>query len=314
MRRFLAAIAVAGLLLAACGEDEPTISGATGPVETAATGATGATAAATAAECAAAADLVNAGTLTIGTDNPAYPPYFQGGSEKDSDWKFNDPNNGEGFESAVGYAIAERLGFSADQVSWIVVPFKEAYAPGPKAFDLDLNQVSYSDDRAQAVDFSESYFDVNQALVVVEDTPITDAASVADLQQYTLATQLGTTSADLISDYIGTEPAVYQKLADAVAAINAGQVDGLVVDYPTALFIADPFVQQVKDSIVLAQFPNEAVQGGEYFGAVLAKDSPLTSCVDLALQEMKADGTLEAITTEWLSEKTNVGEVPVFES
>ena len=319
MRRFLAVIAVAGLLLAACAEEEPTVggTGATGgTAATGATGTTGATAPATAAECAADATVpfTSAGVLTIGTDNPAYPPYFQGGTSKDSDWKFNDPNNGQGFESAVGYAIAERLGFAADQVSWIVVPFKEAYAPGPKAFDLDLNQVSYSDDRAQAVDFSESYFDVNQALVVVKGTPIADATSIADLQQYTLATQLGTTSADLISDYIGTEPAVYQKLADAVAAINAGQVDGLVVDYPTALYIADPFVQQVKNSIVLAQFPNEAVQGGEYFGAVLAKDSPLTACVDLALQEMKADGMLEAITTEWLSEKTNVGEVPVFES
>jgi polar amino acid transport system substrate-binding protein len=316
MRRFLAAIAVAGLLLAACAEEEPTVgetgvTGATG--ETAATGATGPTAAVTAADCAATATFVSPGTLTIGTDNPAYPPYFQGGTTKDSEWKFNDPNNGEGFESAVGYAIAERLGFSADQVTWIVVPFKEAYAPGPKSFDLDLNQVSFSTKRAEAVDFSESYYDVNQALVVVEGTPITEATSIADLQQYTLATQLGTTSADLISDYIGTEPAVYQKLADAVAAINAGQVDGLVVDYPTALYIADPFVQQVKDSIVLAQFPNEAVEGGEYFGAVLAKGSSLTECVNLALQEMKADGTLDAITTEWLSEKTNVGEVPVFE-
>lgn len=316
MRKILAIVAVAGLVLAACAEDEPTIGGETGTTgptgATSVTGGTGTTAPATAAECATSAGVLTPGTLTIGTDNPAYPPYFQGGSDKDSDWKINDPNTGEGFESAVGYEIAARMGFSS--VTWVVVPFKESYAPGPKSFDLDLNQVSYSAKRAEAADFSESYYDVNQALVVVKDTPITEAGALADLQGFTLAAPLGTTSATLISDYVGSEPAVYQTLSDSVAALNAGQVDGIVVDYPTALYIADPFVQEVKDSIVLAQFPNEAVEGGEYFGAVLPKDSALTPCVDLALQEMKADGTLEAITTEWLSEKTNVGEVPVFSS
>jgi polar amino acid transport system substrate-binding protein len=250
--------------------------------------------------------------LTVGTDNPAYPPYFQGGAEKDSDWKINDPNNGEGFESAVAYEIASRMGFTSDQVSWTVVKFAQSYAPGPKTFDFDINQISFSPKRAEAVDFSESYYDVNQAVVVVNDTPITEATGVADLAAYTLAAPIGTTSADLIESYIGAESAPYQTLADAVAALNAGQVDGIVVDYPTALYIADPYVQQVKNSTVLAQFPNDAVEGGEYFGTVQGKDSPLTACIDLALQEMKADGTLEAITTEWLSEKTNVGEVPVW--
>lgn len=315
MRKILAIVAVAGLLLAACAEDEPTIGGETGTTgPTGGTEATGPTAAATAADCVAGVDLLNAGTLTIGTDNPAFPPYFQGGTSKDSDWKINDPNTGQGFESAVGYEIASRMGLAT--VDWVVVPFKQSYAPGPKSFDLDLNQVSFSAKRAEAVDFSESYYDVNQALVVVKGTPIADATSIADVRQYTLGAPLGTTSATLITDYIQTEgdPGVYQTLSDSVAALNAGQVDGIVVDYPTALYIADPFVQEVKNSIVLAQFPNDAVEGGEYFGAVLPKDSPLTPCVDLALQEMKADGTLDAITTKWLSEKTNVGEVPVFEA
>jgi polar amino acid transport system substrate-binding protein len=324
MRKILAAAAVAGLLLTACAEEEPTVgetgvTGATGQTATTgATGATGPTAAATAADCAAGVtSFVSSGTLTIGTDNPAYPPYFQGGTGKDSEWKINDPNTGQGFESAVAYEIASRMGFSADQVTWVVVPFKQAYAPGAKAFDLDLNQVSYSAKRAEAVDFSESYYDVNQALVIVKGTPIADATSIQDLQGFTLAAPLGTTSYTLITDYIQVpegQAAVYQTLSDSVAALNAGQVDGIVVDFPTALYIADPYVQEVKDSTVLAQFPNDAVEGGEYFGAVLGKDSPLTGCVNLALQEMKADGTLEAITTEWLSEKTNVGEVPVFSS
>jgi polar amino acid transport system substrate-binding protein len=309
MRRLAIGIAALTLILTACAEDEPAVGGGGSPTDSAA-------APATAAECVEqnAGSLITPGTLTIGTDNPAFPPYFQGGTSKDSEWKINDPGTGEGFESAVGYEIASRMGLPT--VEWVVVPFKQSYAPGPKAFDIDLNQVSYSAKRAEAVDFSESYYDVNQALVVVKGTPITEATSIEDLRQYTLAAPLGTTSAALITEYIQTEgdPGVYQTLSDSVAALNAGQVDGIVVDYPTALYIADPFVQEVKNSTVLAQFPNDAVEGGEYFGAVLAKDSPLTECVDLALREMKADGTLEAITTKWLSEETNVGEVPVFEA
>jgi polar amino acid transport system substrate-binding protein len=204
------------------------------------------------------------------------------------------------------------MGFSPDQVTWTVVKFAQSFAPGPKTFDFDINQISYSAKRAQAVDFSESYYDVNQALVVVKDTPIASATGIEELADYTLAAPIGTTSYDLIGDYLGAEAGVYQTLADSVAALNAGQVDGIVVDYPTALYMADPYVQQVKNSTVLAQFPNDAVEGGEYFGTVQAKDSSLTPCIDLALQEMKSDGTLEDITTEWLSKKTNVGEVPVF--
>lgn len=274
--------------------------------------ASGSTSASTAAECAAGATLVNDGTLTVGTDNPAYPPYFQGGTSNDSQWKINDPGTGKGFESAVAYEIADRMGLTADQVQWVVVPFGQSYAPGPKDFDLDINQISYSAKRAQAVDFSDSYYDVSQAVVVVKGTAIASATSVADLAQYKLAAPLGTTSADLISTYIGATPGTFQTLRDAVAAVNAGQADGLVVDYPTALYMADPYVQQVHDSTVLAQFPNDAVEGGEYFGTVQPKGSSLTPCINLAIQEMKDDGTLGDITDEWLSKKTNVGEVPVW--
>jgi polar amino acid transport system substrate-binding protein len=304
MRRIVLAVAVLAVVAAGCASDTTTASPG------------GSTTASTAAECATSATFVSDGSLTIGTDNPAYPPYFQGGTENGSDWKINDPSTGQGFESAVAYAIADRMGFSTDQVTWTVVKFAQSYAPGPKSFDFDINQISYSAKRAQAVDFSQSYYDVNQALVVVKDTPIASATSVADLQQYTLAAPLGTTSYDLITNYIQptSDPGVYQTLADSVAAINAGQVDGLVVDYPTALYLADPFVQEVKNSTVLAQFPNDAVEGGEYFGTVQGKDSSLTPCIDLAIQELKADGTLQGITEKWLSKKTNVGEVPVFSS
>jgi len=300
MRKTFAGVMLLASVAAACSNSTTTTSPATGAASQ------------TAQQCAGGASFVTDGKLTVGTDSPAYPPYFQGGTEKGSDWEINDPNTGKGFESAVAYEIAKRMGFTPDQVMWVVVPFGQSYAPGPKGFDLDINQISYSAKRAQAVDFSESYYDVNQAVVVVKGTPIANATTVADLAQYKLATQIGTTSADLIESYIGGTAGTYQTLRDAVAAVNAGQADGLVVDYPTALYMADPYVQQVKDSTVLAQFPNDAVEGGEYFGTVQGKGSTLTPCIDLALQEMKGDGTLRAITDEWLSKRTNVGEVPVW--
>jgi polar amino acid transport system substrate-binding protein len=310
MRKAIMALATVGLVAVACSNSSSTTSAATGSSTSSSSGSQ------TAAECATSATLVSAGTLTVGTSNPAYPPYFEGGAEKGSEWKINDPNTGKGFESAVAYAVADRLGFSTDQVTWIVTPFTQSYAPGPKDFDITLQQISYSPKRAQAVDFSGSYYDVNQALVAVKGTPIAGATSIADLKQYTLAAPLGTTSYDYITNVIQptSAPGVYQQESDAVAAINAGQVDGLVVDYPTALYMADPFVQQVKNSTVVGQFPIPAGQTPDYFGIVLAKDSSLTSCVNLALEEMKDDGTLTQITDEWLSKKTNVGEVPVFAS
>jgi polar amino acid transport system substrate-binding protein len=146
-------------------------------------------------------ELVEAGRLTIGTDNPAYPPWF-GGAEK-APWEISDPTSGQGFESAVAYAVAEELGFSRDEVRWKVVPFNLSYKPGPKDFDFDINQISYSDARAQAVDFSDSYYDVNQALVAIEGTPIADATSIADLKDAKLGAQVGTTSYQYIVDNIG---------------------------------------------------------------------------------------------------------------
>lgn len=316
MRRTLLAVAVAGLLLAACAEDQPAVgqtgtTGATGTTTT--TGATGSTAPATAAECAASADLVNAGTLTVGTDNPAYPPYFAGGeTEENPDWKFNDPNTGEGFEAAVAYEVADRMGFGADAVEWTVAPFNQTWSPGEKDWDFAIVQISYSAKRDSAVDFSDSYYDVNQALVSVKGNPITEATSIEDLKDFSIATQIGTTSYDFITDVIqpNVEPGAYDKLVDSVTALNNGQIDAIVVDLPTALYLADPFVQEVKNGVVVGQF--ETAAAGEYFGMTFVEGNALRDCVNLALAEMKADGTLQAIQTEWLSEKTNVGEVPIL--
>jgi polar amino acid transport system substrate-binding protein len=308
MRRLLVAVATLGVVLAACANDNPSVGGQP-------SGSTASATPATAAECAGqnASAFTSSGQLTIGTDNPAYPPYFAGGETKaHPQWKFDDPYTGKGFEDAVAYAVAKRLGFGKGDVQWTVAPFGQTYKPGPKDYDFAIEQISYSAKRAQAVDFSDSYYDVNQALVSVKGNPITKAKSIADLRNYSIATQIGTTSYDFIKDVIQPtkEPGAYNSLSDSIAALNAGQVDAIVVDLPTALYIADPFVQEVKNGVVVGQFQTAA--RGEYFGMTFAKGSPLVGCVDQALAEMKSDGTLQDITKTWLSEKTNVGSVPVL--
>ena len=310
MRKLFAFLVVGSLLFAACAEDNPTIGG-TGAT---ATGGTGATTPATAADCAAAnADAFKSpGTLTIGTDNPAFPPWFSGGeTDAHSEWKFDDPYTGKGYEAASAYAVAEAMGFTKDQVQWVVAPFNQTYKPGDKDYDFAIEQISYSAKRDQAVDFSESYYDVQQALVAVKGSPIAGATSIADLAGYTIAAPIGTTSYDYIVANIPDATAgSYTTLSDTVAALNAGQVDAIVVDAPTAFYLADPFVQEVKDGVVVGLFPPAGEQ--EYFGLTFVTGSPLVQCANLALEEIKADGTLDAIHQKWLVENTNVGQVPEF--
>ena len=310
MRKLFAFLVVGSLLFAACAEDNPTIGG-TGAT---ATGGTGATTPATAADCAAAnADAFKSpGTLTIGTDNPAFPPWFSGGeTDAHSEWKFDDPYTGKGYEAATAYAVAEAMGFTKDQVQWVVAPFNQTYKPGDKDYDFAIEQISYSAKRDQAVDFSESYYDVQQALVAVKGSPIAGATSIADLAVYTIAAPIGTTSYDYIVANIPDATAgSYTTLSDTVAALNAGQVDAIVVDAPTAFYLADPFVQEVKDGVVVGLFPPAGEQ--EYFGLTFVTGSPLVQCANLALEEIKADGTLDAIHQKWLVENTNVGQVPEF--
>jgi polar amino acid transport system substrate-binding protein len=310
MRKVFAFLIVGSLLFAACAEDNPTI-GATGGT---ATGGTGATTPATAADCAAAdADAFKSpGTLTVGTDNPAFPPWFSGGeTDAHSEWKFDDPYTGKGYEAATAYAVAEAMGFTKDQVAWVVAPFAQTYKPGDKDYDFAIEQISYSAKRDEAVDFSDSYYDVQQALVAAKGSPIASATSISDLAGTTIAAPIGTTSYDYIVANIPDATAgSYTTLSDTVAALNAGQVDAIVVDAPTAFYLADPFVQEVKDGVVVGLFPPAGEQ--EYFGLTFVTGSPLVQCADLALAEIKADGTLDAIHQEWLVEKTNVGQVPEF--
>ncbi|HEX4519297.1 MAG TPA: ABC transporter substrate-binding protein [Gaiellaceae bacterium] len=262
----------------------------------------GARAAAAGTSCAKAnLTLLDSGTLTVGTDNPAYPPWYAGGAPKGSSWKINDPNTGKGFEPAVAYAVAARLGFSHDQVKWVYVPFNRSFAPGPKSFDFDINQISYTPARAKVVSFSSSYYDVNQALVVVKGTKIAKVHSIAGLQQFKLGAQLGTTSYGFITSAIkpSQQASVFPQNAAAIQSLKNGQIDGLVVDLPTAFYVT---AVQVPHSTILGQFPTAS--GGEHFGMVFAKGNPLVGCVDAALAKMKSSGQLQKIQQQWLAKAT----------
>jgi polar amino acid transport system substrate-binding protein len=242
--------------------------------------------------------LVKSGVLTIGTDNPAFPPWYGGGTPKGSPWKVNDPSTGKGYESAVAYAVAKGLGFPRAQVKWVYVPFNKSFAPGKKSFDFDINQISFTPARAKVVDFSDSYYDVNQAVVVRKGTPIAKVTSVAGLKPYKLGAQLGTTSYAYIKSNIkpSKQPAVFPQNAGAVQALKNGQIDGLVVDLPTAFYVT---AVQVPNSKILGRFP--AQPGGEHFGLVFAKGSALVGCTNTVLGKLRSAGTLDRLQEQWLA-------------
>src|SRR5215216_3416386 len=252
-------------------------------------------------------DLTSAGKLTIGTDNPAFPPWFDGGSPKGSKWEINDPSKGQGFEGAVAYAVAKKMGFAKNEVAWVVVPFDQSFKPGPKSFDFDINQISIKPERAKNVDFSEPYYDVNQALVALKGSTLANAKTMAAVKDAKLGAQIGTTSLTYIQDEIepSKDPSVYNTNNDVISALKAKQIDGIVVDLPTAFYVT---AVQVPTGTIVGQFPDAGKQ--EQFGLVLAKDSPLTACVDKAVTALRDEGTLDEIQQKWLADKANA---PVLE-
>ena len=302
MRKLLTLLLVLALsvLAAGCGSDDDESS----PAAT-----TSASTEASAADCERENVVTIAdGRLTIGTDNPAFEPWFGGGTPEGSDWEFNDPATGEGFESAVAYAVADQLGFPKSDVEWVVVPFNNSFKPGEKNFDFDINQISVTDERDRAVDFSDSYYDVNQALVGLAGTPITEATTLAELADFQLGAQVGTTSLQYIQDTIqpSKEARVYDTSNDVVAALNGKQIDGIVVDLPTAFYLVGS--GEVKNGAVVGQFPS--TDGQEFFGILFPEGSPLRPCVNEALTTLRDDGTLAELQQQWLSEKTSA---PVIE-
>ncbi len=276
MRKWLVAIATFALLGAACASDSSTVTPSAGGGSTADT-------------CTKdSLSLVTPGTLTVGTDDPAFPPWVLK----------NDPASGKGYESAVAYEVADRLGFSTDEVTWVKVPFNKSYAPGPKDFDFDINQISVTPERSQVVTFSGSYYDVSQALIVNDDTPIASATSVSDLKDYRFGAQIGTTSLQFISEVIQPtqQSQVFDTTSDALTALKNGQIDGSVLDLPTASYSAG------KGQSVVGQFEST----GEHFGLLFEKDNPLVTCVNTALDDMTTGGVLDQLEQQYLSDYLDV--------
>lgn len=241
-------------------------------------------------------DLYEAGKLTLATDNPAFPPWWGGNAGQG--FETSNPYSGKGYESAVAYEVAKRLGFTKAEVTWKAVPFVKSYAPGKKTFDWYMAQVSYSPVRAKAVDFSNSYYFVNQAVVGLKGTAITKAKSIAALKPYTLGAAIGTTSYSYIVKYIRPteKPKVYDTNSDAITALKNKQIDGLVVDFPSTGYITNV---QVPTSTVVGRLPTKGVK--ERFGMVFEKGSSLDSCVNRALAAMRASGKLKQLESKWLA-------------
>jgi polar amino acid transport system substrate-binding protein len=241
-------------------------------------------------------DLVEDGVLTVGTDNPAFPPWF-GGAEK-KPWKVSDPNSGKGYESAVAYAVAKELGFAKSKVKWTVVPFSNAYRPGSKSFDFDINQISYTPERAKAVDFSNAYYFVNQSVVGRKGTPIAKVKSISGLKPFKLGVQVGTTSYSYITNYIkpSSKPLVYDTNDAAVQALKNGQIDGIVVDLPTAFYVT---AAQIDDGVIVGKLPTRGTK--ERFGMVLEKGSSLRRCVNGAIGRLWLNGTIKKLQTTYLA-------------
>jgi polar amino acid transport system substrate-binding protein len=237
-----------------------------------------------------------AGKLTVGTDEPAYEPWFTD----------NKPENGQGFESAMVYAVAERLGYTKDEVMWIRVTFNNAIAPGPKPYDIDINQFSITDERRRAVDFTGPYYLVRQTVIALNSSKIAGATTVADLKGAKLGAQVGTTSYDAITKLIdpAAKPAVYNSNDDAKKALQNKQIDGLVVDLPTAFFMT---AAELEDAKIVGQLPQVGVP--EQFGIVLDKDSPLTGCISQAVEDLRGAGTLTELETKWLAQVAGAPEL-----
>jgi polar amino acid transport system substrate-binding protein len=235
------------------------------------------------------------GTLTVATDKPAYPPYFEG----------DEPANGEGFESAVAYAIGKQLGYPAAKVKWTVEPFNSSFAPGPKDFDFDVNEISITPPREKAVDFSSPYYTANQAVVVLKDSDAASATSLDELKSANLGVQIGTTSLEAVEEVIqpDSKPEVFNSSNDVITALKNQQIDAVVVDLPTALYLT---AVQVPTAKIVGQFP---APGGDEWGALLSKGSPLTTCVSKAVDDLEGSGELQKITTRWMSQAASAPEL-----
>ena len=234
------------------------------------------------------------GVLSVATGEAVFPPWVED----------DDATSGKGFESALVYALAEKLG--VETVEWTGVGFDEAIAAGEKDYDFNIQQYSITPVRDEVVDFSDGYYEVKQAIIGLEDSAVASAASLGDLADAKLGAAIGTTSLDYIESIIqpSTEAAVYDDNAAAKAALEAGQVDGVVFDLPTAYFVTAVEIPEAK---ILGVLP--VAEAPEELGMLFEDGSPLVACVNAALADLKADGTLAALEDEWLNQG---GGIPVL--
>lgn len=308
LRRVVPALAVTALVLAACGsDDDDTSTPATDPVSTDAPATTDDAAtddgtgegAGTGNDCTAGNTLVE-GVLTPATGDPAFPPYVIDDA----------PESGEGFEAAVVAAVARELGFSPENVQWTRAGFNESIAPGPKDFDFNLQQFSITAERAEIVTFSDPYYSSNQAIVALAGSAAEGVTTLADLADIRFGAQVGTTSLDFITDVIqpNTEPFVYDDNTAAKAALDANQIDAIVLDLPTAFFVS---AVEFENASVVAQFPAEAGGTTDEFGMLFELDNPLAECVNEALATLRDSGELAEITNQWMSEAADAPVIAV---
>lgn len=237
------------------------------------------------------------GKLTVATDSPVYPPWFVG----------NKPNNAKGYESAFVYALAKVLGIANSNVTWVTEPFDNSYTPGPKAFDFDINEISYSAVRARAVTFSHSYYDVQQSIVALKTNAIATKHSPAQLKTYLYGDQIGTTGLAYINQHIKPTrtPRVYSTLDQAVLALKNGQIDAVVIDTPTGQYMATAQILGKHNKVIatqVGQFPSV----GEHYGLIFQKNSSLVGCINTGISALKANGTLAALAQKWLGIYTSV--------
>ncbi len=234
------------------------------------------------------------GTLTAATDltNGVYEPWFVN----------NKPSNGQGYEAAVVYGVAKELGITASHVNWVAEPFDASYTPGFKHFDFDINEISYTAERAKAVSFSTSYYNVTQSIVTLKTSKMVKAHSPSELKTYLYGDQIGTTGLSYIQNYIKPTRAarVYPTLQGALTALAVGQIDAVVLDTPDGQYAASAEVTNAQKKLIatqIGQFPST----GEHYGMLFAKNSKMVACVNTAIQALAANGTLAALQKKWLS-------------
>ncbi|MGH2786786.1 MAG: ABC transporter substrate-binding protein [Actinomycetota bacterium] len=276
MRKMAIVLVALGLILGACGVEEGTSDGGGDAARN---------------QCDASnPPTLESGVLTVATDKPAFPPWFEGS-----------PKDYSGYEGELASEIAERMNLD---IEWVVEPFNKSYAPGEKDYDFDINQISITPEREQAVDFSDGYFTNNQGVLAMEGLPIADVSTVEGLAGYRLGSQVGTTGLDFINEVVrpSSQPRIFDTTNDAKSALESGQIDALVTDVVTTVYLRD---FEIKGSEVVGQYPSQ-----EQFGMLFEQGNQLRACVNDVLADIRSDGTLEELQAEWLQQYLSV---PILE-